>query len=80
MSITSIRETLLQEVSVLPADYCPKVLHFIESLKGTNEGKNKEVPFSPEEWEEFCQEFEHSPKKALERAYSRGHYLTAEQS
>ena len=33
MSITSIRETLLQEVNVLPADYCPVVLDFITTLK-----------------------------------------------
>jgi hypothetical protein len=32
-SMATIRETLLREVSVLPADYCPKVLHFIEILK-----------------------------------------------
>ena len=52
--------------------------NFIESLKDTN--NNKEVPFSPEEWDEFCQEFEHSPKEALAKAYSRGHYPTPEQS
>jgi hypothetical protein len=33
MSTASIRETLLREVSVIPAGYCPKVLHFIETLK-----------------------------------------------
>ena len=33
MSITNVREALLREVNVLPADDCPKVLHFIESLK-----------------------------------------------
>jgi hypothetical protein len=33
MSITNIKETLLQEVNILPSDYCPKVLHFIETLK-----------------------------------------------
>ena len=31
---TTIRETLLREVSALPADYCPKVLDFIETLRG----------------------------------------------
>ena len=36
-STASIRETLLREVSVIPADYCPKVLHFIETLKEENE-------------------------------------------
>jgi len=29
----NIRETLLQEVSILPSDYCPEVLGFIETLK-----------------------------------------------
>jgi len=33
MSTASIRETLLREVSVLPPDYYPKVLRFIETLK-----------------------------------------------
>jgi hypothetical protein len=33
MSIANIRETLLQEVSILPTAYCPTVLDFIESLK-----------------------------------------------
>jgi len=80
MSTATIKETLLREVNVLPADYCPKVLNFIESLKDTKGSNNKEVPFSPEEWDEFCQEFEHSPKEALAKAYSRGHYPTPEQS
>ena len=79
-STSTIRETLMQKVNVLPADYCPKVLNFIEHLKDTNGNNNKEVPFSPEEWDEFCQEFEHSPKEALAKAYSRGHYPTPEQS
>jgi hypothetical protein len=33
MSTASIRETLLREVNVLPVDYYPKVLNFIESMK-----------------------------------------------
>jgi len=33
MSTATIRETLLREVSVLPADYCPEVLDFIETLR-----------------------------------------------
>ena len=32
-STTNIRETLLRKVNVLPADYCPKVLHYIETLE-----------------------------------------------
>jgi len=79
MPTAAVKETLLREVSVLPADDCPKVLDFIESLKGTNGGNNKEVSFSPEEWDEFCQEFERSPKEALAKAYSRGHYSTPKQ-
>jgi len=36
-STASMRETLLREVSVIPAGYCPKVLHFIETLKEEDE-------------------------------------------
>jgi hypothetical protein len=32
-TMSTIRETLLQEVNVLPSAYCPEVLDFIESLK-----------------------------------------------
>ena len=32
MSTSSIRETLLREVNILPADYYPEVFGFIESL------------------------------------------------
>ena len=34
MSTTTIRETLLREVNILPSVYCSEVLDFIESLKG----------------------------------------------
>jgi len=37
VAAANIRETLLREVSVLPADDCPKVLHFIETLKEEDE-------------------------------------------
>jgi len=37
MSTATIRETLLREVSVLPADYCPKVLDFIETLRASRQ-------------------------------------------
>ena len=121
MSTATIRETLLREVRVLPVDYCPKVLHFIETLKededwsdeereewlshnppipveddpyftpehrerlrqqekDTNEGKNKVIPFSDEEWEEFWQEVKHSPEEAEVKARSRAYYLTRKQS
>ncbi len=33
MSLANIKETLLQEVHILPIDYCPDVLHYIEALK-----------------------------------------------
>ena len=33
MSTARIREALLRKVSVLSADYCPKVLHYIETLE-----------------------------------------------
>ena len=39
------------------------------------EGKSKVVPFTDEEWTEFCQEMEHSPDKALAKAESRKCYL-----
>ena len=117
----SIRETLLREVSVIPAGYCPKVLHFIETLKeqdeddyenwsderreewlrsnppipieddpfftpehierirqrskAVEEGRAKVIPFTDEEWEEFWQEIEHSPEKAIAKAESRRCYL-----
>ena len=32
-STATVRETLLRKVSILPADYCPKVLHYIETLE-----------------------------------------------
>jgi len=32
-STSSLKETLLRKVSVLPADYYPKVLHYIETLE-----------------------------------------------
>ena len=117
----SIRDTLLREVSVIPAGYCPKVLHFIETLKeqdeddyenwsderreewlrsnppipieddpfftpehierirqrskAVEEGRAKVIPFTDEEWEEFWQEIEHSPEKAIAKAESRRCYL-----
>ena len=118
MSITNVsdaREALLRAGNVLPADYCPKVLHFIETLKDDwddddepldppipveddpfftpehlerlrqrekdmNEGRSKVIPFTPEEWTEFWQEVQHSPKEAEAKALSRACYLTSKQS
>ena len=52
MSITSsIRETLLQEVSILPSAYCPKVLHFIETLKEENAKDVDE--WDEDDWQEW---------------------------
>ena len=47
MSTAGIRETLLQEVSILPSVYCPEVLNFIESLK-TNRQVSSEKEVQPE--------------------------------
>jgi hypothetical protein len=122
-SIANIRETLLREVSVLPAGYCPKVLHFIEILKedsdvdwdnenyadwlalnppihveddptispehlerlrqqskAVSEGQIKVIPFTDEEWTEFMEEVQHSPKEAEAKARSRAFYRTPQQS
>jgi len=126
MSTASLKETLLREFSILPADYYPKVLHFIETLKEENdkdvddrdeadwqewlrlnppiliendptitpehlerlrqrfrdmdEGTTKVITFDDDEWEEFCQEVEHSPEEALTKAYRRAHYPAPKQS
>jgi hypothetical protein len=124
MSTASIRETLLQKVSALSADYCPQVLHYIETLeedddcenwsdeqreawlasnppipieddptitpehlerlrqrfKDVDEGRAQVIPFSDEEWKDFCQEMEHSPEKAFAKAESRRCYRTPKQS
>jgi hypothetical protein len=125
MSTASIREIFLQKMSVLPADYYPKVLRYIETLdevdhdcenwseaeweewlsnnppipieedptispehlarlrqrsKDMDEGKTPVIPFSEEEWKEFCQEMEHSPETALAKAESRRCYLTPKQA
>ena len=45
----SIRETLLREVSVLPSDYCPEVLDFIESLKANRQSA---IPETADDWDE----------------------------
>jgi hypothetical protein len=39
-STASIRETLLRRVSMLPTDYCPKVLDFIETLTEEDDYEN----------------------------------------
>ena len=44
----SIRETLLQEVNILPVAYCPEVLDFIESLKANRQADFAGVPAIPE--------------------------------
>ena len=47
MSTATIRETLLRKVSVLPTDYCPKVLHFIETLEEEDDVDN----WDEEDWD-----------------------------
>jgi len=51
MSTASIRETLLREVSILPVGYCPKVLHFIETLKEEEDDDCEN--WNEEEWQEW---------------------------
>ena len=43
--------------------------------KDVDEGRAKVIPFTDEEWEEFCQEMEHSPEEAMAKAESRRCYL-----
>ena len=45
-----LKERLLREVSILPADYYPKVLHFIETLKGKDDDCEN---WSDAQWEEW---------------------------
>ena len=58
----SVKEKLLRSVSVLSANDCTKVLHFVKTL---------EAEWSDEEWEELCDEFEHSPETARAKAERR---------
>ena len=60
------RDELLRRVSVLSANDCTRVLHFIDTL---------ESEWSDEEWEELCEEFERSPEKAVARAERRAGFL-----
>jgi len=39
---SSLKETLLRQVNALPADYYPKVLHFIETLEDDYENWSEE--------------------------------------
>jgi hypothetical protein len=76
---TAVKETLLRKVDVLPANLYPKVLNYIETLENGGD-ENKQVSFSAEEWDEFCDDFKRSPEEALEKAYSRGWYTAPQQS
>jgi hypothetical protein len=49
MSTLNIRETLLRKVSVLPNNYCPKVLHYIETLEEDDDCEN----WTDAEWQEW---------------------------
>jgi len=66
MPTAGIRETLLRKVSLLSADDCAKVLRYMKTL---------EKEWSDEEWEELCEEFEHSPEKATAKAERRAGFL-----
>jgi hypothetical protein len=52
MSTATIRETLLRKVSILPADYCSKVLRFIETLTEPDDCEN----WSDAQWEEWLRQ------------------------
>jgi hypothetical protein len=67
----SIRGELLRRVSVLSSDDCAKVLRFLKTL---------EEEWSDEEWDELCEEFEHSPEKAIAKAEKRAGLLSPKQS
>ena len=66
MPAVSVKETLLRKVSTLSADDCTKVLRYMKTL---------EEEWSDEEWEELCEEFEHSPEKATAKAERRAGFL-----
>jgi hypothetical protein len=113
----------MRKVNALSADYCPQVLHYIETLeeddcenwseeqwkawlaanppipieddptispkhlerlrqrfKDIDEGKTKLIPFTDEEWTEFMEEVQHSPKEAEAKARSRAYYPTPKQA
>ena len=42
MATASLKETLMRKFDALPADYYPKVLHFIETLKEEEAGEDEE--------------------------------------
>ena len=43
--------------------------------RDVDEGRTKVIPFTDDEWEEFCREMEHSPEEAIAKAESRRCYL-----
>jgi len=71
MPTVSTRDELLRRVNVLSSNDCTRVLHFIDTM---------ESEWSDEEWEELCEEFEHSPEKAVARAERRAGFLAPKQS
>ena len=71
MPTVSTRDELLRRVNVLSANDCIRVLHFIDTM---------ESEWSDEEWEDLCEEFEHSPEKAVARAERRAGFLAPTQS
>jgi len=70
MSTATIRETLLRKVNVLPDDYCPKVLRFIETLEKDVDSKSLVVSSLNGEDEKrtgVSEEFEQSLEKVNRR-------------
>ena len=56
MSTTTIRETLLRKVSVLPSADCPEVLDFIETLEANRKSAKEwdtEDEYNEEEYKEW---------------------------
>jgi len=67
----SVRGELLRRVNALSSNDCTKVLHFVKTL---------ESEWGAEEWEELCEEWEHSPEKAIAKAEKRAGFIAPKQS
>ena len=79
------REEWLRSNPPIPIEDDPAITpEHLERLrrrfKDMDEGKTKVISFDDAEWEEFCQEVEHSPEEALAKAYSRAYYPPPKQS
>jgi hypothetical protein len=58
----NIRGELLRRVNALSVKDCTKVLRYMNTM---------ESEWDDEEWDEFCDEFEHSPENAIAKAEKR---------